>query len=264
MDGLASALADTQGITYRVVYLAVAVLVALVVQRVLVRVTRRALDAAGLPKTSFVVNVVRLVVWWLALLAVLKPVFGVEPTAFVAALGIVSVAVSLGLQDTISNVFGGFMITVGKVVTVGDEVRVAGLSGTVVDITWRNTLLRDRYGTVQVIPNALINSSALTRVSRSDATLGRVPIVVTPTADLDALTSEVVGLVGETLGERLEPGFDTTVVFSEASERGYVGAVCFHVRDDVSVAGAVDEVVRAIAHKPWLARLPLPSDAPER
>lgn len=263
MQDFLTQLADPSTLAYKLLFLAVAVAIAYVVQRLLVKLVRRGLDAAGLPKTSIVVNVVRFLVWWLALIAVLKPVFGVEPTAFVGALGIVSVALSLGLQDTISNLFGGFMITVGKVIQIGDDVSVGGFSGKVVDTTWRNTLLRDRYGTVQVVPNSVINSSALTRVNRSDATLGSVPVVVTPTADLDAVTEEVERAVEQALGERLEPGMATRVYFSEMAEKGYVGKVCYHVRDDVSLTAAADDVVRALAHRPWLARLSLPSDPPQ-
>lgn len=254
MDDVLSQLADTSTLSYKLLYLAVTVIIAYVVQRILVKLVRRALDAAGLPKTSFVVNILRFVIWWLALLAVLKPVFGVEPTAFVAALGVVSVALSLGLQDTISNLFGGFMITVGKVVEIGDDVIVGSFTGKVVDITWRNCLVRDRYGSVEVIPNSTINSSALTRVNRSDATLGYAYAIVSPATDLDDATQEIVAAVDEALGDSREPGYASRVYFTEINEKGYVAKVCYHVRDDVSLTVATDAVVRSLAHKPWLTR----------
>ncbi len=87
----------------KIVYLAVVVAVALVVQRILVRVARKAFEASDLPSASIFINVLRALIWSLALISVLQPVFGVQPTAFVTALGVVSVAISLGLQDTISN-----------------------------------------------------------------------------------------------------------------------------------------------------------------
>ena len=73
-------------------------------------------------------NLVRAVVWIFALLSVLEPVFNIQPTAFVAALGVTGVAISLGLQDTISNVIGGISLMAGE--EVGPEVLVSSDAAT--------------------------------------------------------------------------------------------------------------------------------------
>ena len=91
----------------RVVLLAVAVAVAAGISRVVSRAVGKALDATEVPSASIFVNIARGVVWAFAILAVMQPVFGIAPTAFVTALGITSLALSLGLQDTISNLIGG-------------------------------------------------------------------------------------------------------------------------------------------------------------
>ena len=114
----------------KLVFLAVTVVVALVVQRVVLKVAKRALDASDVPSASLFLNILRALIWAFALMTVLKPVFGLEPTAFVAALGVVSVALSLGLQDTISNLIGGLNLLLGKVVQPGDYVTVGSVTGT--------------------------------------------------------------------------------------------------------------------------------------
>ncbi len=70
---------DTSALIGKIVFLAVVIGVALLVQRIVVHGLKRALDAAGVPKASIFVNIVRAVIWVFALLAVLEPVFGVQP-----------------------------------------------------------------------------------------------------------------------------------------------------------------------------------------
>lgn len=92
----------------RAIMLAVAVLLAVVVAHFLTKLLRRLLDVSEVPSASIFVNIARALVWAFALLAVLDPVFGVQPTAFVTALGVTSLVISFGLQDTVSNVIGGW------------------------------------------------------------------------------------------------------------------------------------------------------------
>ena len=75
------------------IVIAVAVAIALVVQRVTVRLANKALDASDVPNASIFINILRAVIWSLALLSVMKPVFGVDPSGIIAALGVVSVAI---------------------------------------------------------------------------------------------------------------------------------------------------------------------------
>ena len=101
---------DMGGWLDRGVTLVVAVAIAALVQRVVVRLMHRLLDASNLPSASIFINIVRALIWALALLSVMRPVFGVDPAGFVAALGVVSLAISLGMQDTISNIIGGISL----------------------------------------------------------------------------------------------------------------------------------------------------------
>lgn len=116
-------------VVWKVVYLAVAAVVTLVVDRGVTRVARRVLDASSIPSASIFVNIIRGVIWAFGLLSVLEPVFGIKATAFVAALGVTSVVLSFGLQDTVSNVFSGLGLMLGKVVQPGDYVSVGGFEG---------------------------------------------------------------------------------------------------------------------------------------
>lgn len=244
---------DLGGLLDKGVTLVVVAIVALVVQRVVTRLMHKALDVSNLPSASIFINIVRALIWALALLSVLQPVFGVDPAGFVTALGVVSLAVSLGMQDTISNLIGGISLMLSKAVQPGDQVTVGGVTGEVTDVSWRSTTVLLRGGAREVIPNSVLSSTALTHVT--DWTVGYcgVPIVVAPDADLDAVTSEVRAEVAHVLAGRLDPAFETTVVFSAFTAYGIQGEVQLHVLPDVSFSDAQSVVVRALAGRPWLA-----------
>ena len=235
------------------VTLVVAVIIALVIQRVVVRLMHRVLDASNLPSASIFINIVRALIWAFALLSVLKPVFGVDPAGFVTALGVVSLAVSLGMQDTISNLVGGITLMVSKAVQPGDQVTVNGVMGEVTDVSWRSTTVRVRGGALEVIPNSVLSSTALTHVTDSTAGCCSVPIAVVPSANLDAITSEVCAKAATALAGKLDPAFETSVTFSAFTAYGIQGQVQLHVLPDVSFSDAQNAMVRALAGSPWLA-----------
>ena len=118
---------------------AAAVVVALVVQHFALRLARRALEASDVPSASIFLNILRALIWSLTVLSILQPVFGMDPSGFVTALGVASVAISLGLQDTISNLISGLSLMAGKVIKPGDKISVGSVTGEVTDVTWRST-----------------------------------------------------------------------------------------------------------------------------
>ena len=235
------------------VTLVVAVVVALVIQRVVVRLMHKVLDASNLPSASLFINIVRAVIWTLALLSVMRPVFGVDPAGFVAALGVVSIAVSLGMQDTISNIIGGISLMLSKAVQPGDHISVGDVTGEVTDVTWRSTTVLMRGGAEEVIPNSVLSKTALTRLTPWGVGYCGVPIAVVPGADLVAVAQECCEIAARELADLLDPEFATDVVFSAMTAYGTQGEVRLHVRRDVVFSTAQDRLVRALSGRPWLA-----------
>lgn len=241
------------GLILKVVIVAVAVGVALLVQRVAVKVTRRAFEAADVPNASIFINILRALIWSLALLSILKPVFGVEPTWLVGALGVVSVAVSLGLQDTISNIIGGLGLMLSRSIKPGDVVEIGSTRGIVTDVTWRSTTLRTRVGDVDVIPNSVLNKTTLTHLDPANYGVCKVTIAIKPEAGLEAVAAEVREAVAEALGDDLNPAFQTGVFFSAIAAYGTEGTIHIHVKDNVTYVSAQSRVVNALHGREWLA-----------
>jgi len=122
-------------------------------------------------------------------------VFEVDIRAILAALGVGGLAVALALQDTLSNLFAGFYVSVARQVRIGDFVKVdAGQSGYVQDIGWRSTTLRELGGNLIFIPNNKLSQSIVTNYHLPERSVG---IGITVPVNYDADPSQVERLLTE-------------------------------------------------------------------
>lgn len=162
---------EMQAIIMAFVILAVTIVVARLCTFVIRKLLRS--DGSPLPSSSILVNVVRVCVWFVGISVILAACFNVNVTGVITALGVGGIAVSLGLQGTIQNFFGGMQITLMKIIKPGDHVIVGSTEGIVKDVSWRQTIVRDFEGCIHLIPNSVINSEEVERVSPAG-------LVVTP------------------------------------------------------------------------------------
>lgn len=245
-----------QELVRKSVVLAVVVLITLIVQYVAGKALRRALDVGGVPQATIFVNIVKALIWFFAVLLVLQPVFDVAPTSFVTALGVTSIVISIGMQDTISNLMGGLSLMMSKVIKVGDIISVNGKTGTVEDITWRNTVLSLRDGGIEVIPNSVLSKTALTKLAEAAAESVSVDFTVRTGSDLFHVEQDVLTAVAPVLEPYAANGRDPIVRFGGIDASGISGKAVGFVRSDVAPAVAADAMARAIATMPWLAGAP--------
>ncbi len=81
---------------------------------------------------------------------------GLDVTTLVAGVGVVGIALGLGAQMLVRDVINGLFILLENQYQVGDVVQVAGVSGQVIEINPRRTVLRDLDGNVHSVPNSAI------------------------------------------------------------------------------------------------------------
>jgi small-conductance mechanosensitive channel len=160
----------------------------------LVRVYSARLEGA-LPVGTLTEVLAGLVIWIFGFLTLLQQVFEVDIRAILAALGVGGLAVALALQDTLSNLFAGFYVSVARQVRIGDFVKVdAGQSGYVQDIGWRSTTLRELGGNLIFIPNNKLSQSIVTNYHLPERSVG---IGITVPVNYDADPSQVERLLTE-------------------------------------------------------------------
>lgn len=113
-------------------------------------VKQRADTLAGvLIKTSVVIVAI------VALFTILAEV-GVSIAPALAGFGVVGIAVGFGAQSLIKDLIAGVFILLENQYSVGDVVRIAGITGLVEEINLRRTVMRDLDGVVHSVPNGEI------------------------------------------------------------------------------------------------------------
>lgn len=117
--------------------------------------------------SSIVIVMVRWSVWLVGAVFVLHAI-NQPVTPIITALGVGGLAVALGLQETIANVFAGLNILASKKMSIGDDVELPTKKrGIVSDITWRHTLLKDEEnGALIIIPNSYIVKEVMTNYGK--------------------------------------------------------------------------------------------------
>ena len=248
----------------KTIFVALVAAIAFMLDRVLSRTLKRIFDASNIASVSIFTNIGRAFIWMFALLVVLEPVFGIQPTAFVTALGVGSVAISLGMQDSISNIIGGLSLMTNKVIRPGDVITVNTYTGVVRDITWRNTTLITFGGDQVIIPNSVLNKTALVRFSKSNEKCQTVDIPVRVGADLNAVATEACALVSKALTAGEHNYLDATPVscsYSTVDAAGIHLGISFTLKSLDDVYTATDLAIRAISDRPWVASYTPDADA---
>lgn len=101
---------------------------------------------------TLVARVLRFALIAFGVLAALSEI-GYSVTSVLAGLGIGGIALALGAQKTLENVFGAFALAVDQPIREGDLIRVGELIGQVESIGLRSTRIRTTERTVVSIPN---------------------------------------------------------------------------------------------------------------
>jgi small-conductance mechanosensitive channel len=129
------------------------------------RLVWRRVDVQALPASTYVLinNTITVVVVIIAT-TILLALLGATWASLVAALSISTLAVVLGLQDLLKSLLGGAFIIIDRPFEVGDRIKVRDISGEVVDLRVRTTILRGTDGARVALPNSMILTDALTNL----------------------------------------------------------------------------------------------------
>ena len=139
----------------RIVPALVVLLVGIIVAKLLLKLFDRALGKSKLNKSmfSFVKTLMRALIYAIVVL-VAASCMGIDVTSLIALLSVVSLAVSLAVQNALSNIVGSFSILATQPFNVGDLVQIGSDSGVVEEISMSHTRLLAVDGRTIYIPNS--------------------------------------------------------------------------------------------------------------
>ncbi len=132
-------------------------------------------------------NIVKLLVtitiYLLAFTGINAFVFGQTITSILAASGVLAMVVGLAIKSNIANVFSGIILNIERPFKIGDRIRVldkSGLSGEVIDITWRTTKLKTGDGPIVSFANGRITESVIQNDSQCNGINQNTTIYLNP------------------------------------------------------------------------------------
>ena len=172
-------------------------------------------DDNAIPQSSIFVNITRGIIWGLGICLILDSCFNVNMSALIAALGVGGIALSLGFQDTLSNLIGGVQISFMKIVQPGDNIQVGTSKGVVQDVTWRHATIKNRNGETVIIPNSVISKNAVIHLPPPERVT--VPFLATTNNDLDVVSDAVAKTAHDTALEYSGLVEEPTVLFTEVT-----------------------------------------------
>ncbi len=132
------------------------------------RISRWTRISEGPMVRSTVARVLRLVIVVVGVLIALELL---DATSLVGAVvgtaGVFGLAVGFAFQDIVENYLAGLLLALQQPFAKDDIIEVAGVTGVVVRLTTRNTLLMTLDGNHVFLPNATVFKGALTNFSRN-------------------------------------------------------------------------------------------------
>ena len=146
----------------------IVLVVGILLIRIVMKLITTALNKSKLEKAahSLITSVVR-VVLYLLLCLIAASALGLDVTGIVALASVLTLAVSLALQNAFSNLVGGFTLLYTKPFSSGDFVEIAGQSGTVQEIGLTYTKLATADNKIVSIPNSAVVATEIVNYSVS-------------------------------------------------------------------------------------------------
>jgi CRP-like cAMP-binding protein/small-conductance mechanosensitive channel len=91
---------------------------------------------------------------------------GLDLGSILATSAMITAVVAFAMQDTLGNILGGLALQLDNSIVVGDWIKVDDISGKVVDIRWRSTLVETRNWETVVFPNSQLMKNKFTVLGR--------------------------------------------------------------------------------------------------
>lgn len=225
---------------------AVSLVVCLIAIKLLMKLVDKALSTStkieGTLK-GFVRSAVNILLWIIAVIVVANAL-GINTSSLVALVSVVGLALSLSVQNILTNLFAGLTLLVTKPFTAGDFVEAAGKSGVVNTVGLFYTQLHTVDNVAISIPNGDVTSSSITNYSREP--VRRVDRIFS--VSYDAPTETVKAALLEAIGrdERIlaDPAPFVRLMAYQGSSIDYVVRVWCNNADYWNVSFDLNENVR--------------------
>ena len=153
----------------KLVSAAILLVICILCIKIALRATEKLLKSSKLDKSfhTFIVSTVKIVLVFLAVM-LLAGTLGVDTSSLLAILSVAGLAVSLSIQDSLSNLASAVVLLTTRPFKVGDFIEVGGKSGTVRQIGVFYTQIATPDNQLVYLPNGHITSADITNITGND------------------------------------------------------------------------------------------------
>ena len=170
----------------------VILVIGVLIIRVLMKLIEASLNKSRLEKAAYSLIIsLSKAAMYILLFLIAASTLGIDVSSIVALASVLTLALSLALQNMVSNVIGGFTLLYTHPFHSGDFVEIAGQSGTVREINMTYTVLETFDKRVVSIPNSAVVAAQIVNYSSADSR--RVEIDVS--ASYDSPTQKVLDVL---------------------------------------------------------------------
>ena len=145
--------------------------------RVIMKLLNRSLERSRLEKAAHsLITSLTKVALYILLGLIAASTLGIDVSSIVALASVLTLALSLALQNMVSNVIGGFTILSPHPFPSGDYVEIAGQSGTVQEINMSYTMLATPDNKLVSIPNSAVVAAQIVNYTSAESRRVDIPV----------------------------------------------------------------------------------------
>lgn len=137
-------------------------IIGVIISRLIAGIVRRTMKRSNIDGAarSFLVSLIRIILYMVVIIMALS-VLNVPMSSVITIFGAAGLAVSLALQNCLSNLCGGFIILFSKPFAAGDIIELDGSVGHVEEISILYTRIRSFDGKTICIPNGKVSDAKI-------------------------------------------------------------------------------------------------------
>ncbi len=144
----------------------IALIIGVLAIRIVNKLIRVTLEKSKLEKAAHsLISSLAKVAMYILLGLIVASTLGIDVTSIVALASVLTLALSLALQNMVSNIIGGFTILYTHPFHSGDYVEIAGQGGTVQEINMTYTMLATPDNKLISIPNSAVVAAQIVNYS---------------------------------------------------------------------------------------------------
>ncbi|MCI7809436.1 mechanosensitive ion channel family protein [bacterium] len=173
--------------------------------RVIMKLLNRSLERSRLEKAAHsLITSLTKVALYILLGLIAASTLGIDVSSIVALASVLTLALSLALQNMVSNVIGGFTILSTHPFHSGDYVEIAGQSGTVQEINMSYTMLATPDNKLVSIPNSAVVAAQIVNYTSAESRRVDIPVSAAYTAPTQKVI-DALALAGTVDNALLDP-----------------------------------------------------------